>query len=209
LIDFVALAGSKRGTCATDGTAATVASIGVIAECVLSSHDSLALLIAACALSRGTLKSVATTVTVGSLDVRGAEWRSARTSLLGVADASTRAADGRGRRELAAATTVFIAIVTNRASGELARSGVAAAIVSATRRTTTVAIFALFNNSITTNWVADGYDAAIVRQAGAVDSIPRKRSTNVADRAKTEGIEVGAGGRIHDVFCASITLCAA
>ena len=101
LLQAVAHAVTELGARAADGAAGSVAGVGVVALGV-GTHDGLALLVAAGALSGSALQAVAAVLTIRGGLVGGTVAAVARTDFLWVAATAAGAADGAGGFELAA-----------------------------------------------------------------------------------------------------------
>lgn len=123
LLQSIAHAVAKFWTRTADGTALAITSVGIIALGV-ATHDSFALLISACALTRRTLQPVTAALAIwGSLVCRTVA-RVTRADLLRVTAATACSADRALRRILALRAAVLVRIIADSSIFELATSGV-------------------------------------------------------------------------------------
>lgn len=181
-----------------------VARIGIIAAGV-AAHDGLALLVSARALSTCALEAIATPLSVWCSHVGGASRSVARAGLLGITLASAGTADSACRGKLALTAAVLVGIVADCTGLELAGRSIATRIVAAAFCATTVALFAFFDNAIAALLSTDGGDALVCAETLCVDAVPSHGSTDVADTARGKVGNTLGGGRVHDIFLASIT----
>lgn len=113
-------------------------------------------------MSTGATESVATSFAVWLGLVLGAIRACPAACLLGIALANTWATNGTRRGEFTVATAVFVGVIADCISPELAGVGVAALVVATSRLPTTVALFVAFDDAIATCLAGNGSNASVV-----------------------------------------------
>ena len=143
----IASVGSKLRRCACEHAVAVVASVGIVPSGV-TTHDGLTLLVTRCALSTGTLESIAAVAAIWVGLVFGTVGRVSGALLFGIARARAGSADFVRGCELAAGAAVFVRIVAYSAVHEFACVRVATTVTATSICTSTIALFIPFYDAI-------------------------------------------------------------
>jgi hypothetical protein len=149
----------------------------------VAAHDSFALLISGRALAARACEPVATAFAVRLGLVRWAVGASPTASLLWIALANARAADGACRSELTATATVFIRVIADSVTLKLASGGIAAFVVTAACCSTAVTLFIAFHNAVAAPLAGNGANALVVCETRRLDAIASEGRAHVADGA--------------------------
>lgn len=126
--------------------------------------------------------------------------RVARADFLRVTRAGRRPTDLARRRKLAVVAAIFIGIVADGVILELACRRIAAGVAAAALGATTVAVFAVFDDTIATLVAGDSDDAFVRGQTCRVDGVAAEGRADVADAAGGEMGDAVGGEGIHDVL---------
>lgn len=128
----------------------------------VATHDRLALLVAGCTLSAGTLQAVATVLAIRLRLVVWTVRRITGTFFLGITGARARTANGLCGGELAVLAAVLIGIVADGIVDEFAGLWIAAAVASTACRAAAVALFVTFDDAVAAGLPGYGGNTTIV-----------------------------------------------
>jgi len=168
-----------------DRATRTITSVRIVALRI-ASHHSLTLLISARALSRSTLHSVPTALTLWRRDIYRTCRRSTRAHFLRITRSSAGAADSSVSSELAVAAAVFVRIIADSVGGELAGGRLTAIVVAASFWTTAIAFLAGLDNAVTALLSTDGSDLLVIRETLCLDGVAADGAADVANGTRAE-----------------------